>query len=154
MPLLSQSALLNDGDVKEKNADGLCNAFVPNRNQLLITIAHAHAQNIGAAAIVTGINQMGESGYPDCSDNFMGKLEEVSNIGSTKSIHLLAPVLNFTKAQIWKMAERLGVLDDIIEHTITCYEGDLKFNEWGFGCGECLACKCRKEGYIEAKLSR
>ena len=36
--------------------------------------------------------------------------------------------------------------------TNTCYNGIRIKNDWGWGCGECPACKLRKEGFEKYKL--
>mgnify|MGYP003332345875 CR=1 FL=1 len=43
---LVESALVSNGDVNATNNKGLPASFVPNRNQLFITLAHAFAQKI------------------------------------------------------------------------------------------------------------
>ena len=62
------------------------------------------------------------------------------------------------KAQTWQMAYALGqsqdpaqggqrLVDLIVEHSHTCYQGDRSHrHEWGYGCGECPACKLRAAG--------
>ena len=42
------------------------------------------------------------------------------------------------------MADRLGILDVIENHTLTCYNGIP-----GRGCGTCPACRLRNRGYDE-----
>ena len=56
------------------------------------------------------------------------------------------------------MAEELGgraLVDLIIDETVTCYEGDRSHRHaWGFGCGECDACKLRARGWESYAASR
>jgi 7-cyano-7-deazaguanine synthase len=56
------------------------------------------------------------------------------------------PLMWIDKAETWKMADDLGVLNIVKEETLTCYNGII-----GNGCGECPACKLRKNGYLEFK---
>ena len=59
------------------------------------------------------------------------------------------PLMWLDKAQTWKLSDDLGVLDFVREKTLTCYEGVI-----GDGCGECPACKLRKNGltlYLESR---
>ena len=56
------------------------------------------------------------------------------------------PLMWINKAETWKMADDLGVLEVIKEETLTCYNG-IK----GSGCGECPACILRMNGYLEFK---
>ena len=48
-----------------------------------------------------------------------------------------------TKAQTWVLADELGALDYVRQHTHTCYEGVEG------GCGECPSCKLRDKGLQE-----
>ena len=48
-----------------------------------------------------------------------------------------------TKAQTWALADELGALDYVRQHTHTCYEGVES------GCGECPSCKLRDKGLQE-----
>jgi 7-cyano-7-deazaguanine synthase len=55
------------------------------------------------------------------------------------------------KAASFALAHELGgeaFIDLLIEHTHTCYLGERsKRHPWGYGCGECPACKLRAEGF-------
>ena len=48
-----------------------------------------------------------------------------------------------TKAQTWALADELGALDYVRQHTHTCYEGVEG------GCGECPSCTLRDKGLQE-----
>lgn len=147
---LSNSAFVTNGEVNAKNNKGYSDAFVPNRNQLFITLAHTYAQMLGYDNIVTGISQEGESGFPDCRSSFVKILEANTNTGSNSNIKIHTPVMFRNKGEIFALAKDLGCLDIIIKETHTCYEGNRDIlHEWGYGCGRCLACKGRKKGYNE-----
>jgi 7-cyano-7-deazaguanine synthase len=51
------------------------------------------------------------------------------------------------KAEIFQMAQQMGVLNELIENTLSCYNGNETLHSWGRGCGECPACQLRKNGY-------
>ena len=51
------------------------------------------------------------------------------------------PLMWIDKAETWKLADELGVFDLVRNETLTCYNG-VK----GDGCGECPACKLRRQG--------
>ncbi|MEY4571384.1 MAG: Cellulophaga phage phiSM [Bacteroidota bacterium] len=147
---LVESALTSNGDVNEINAKGLPASFVPNRNQLFITLAHAYAQKINAQWLVTGVCQTDYSGYPDCRHNFIQEIEKASNLGSDSNISIQTPLMYLNKKETWALANELGCLKWVVELSHTCYNGNrLKFNDWGYGCGECPACELRKKGYYE-----
>lgn len=123
--------------------------FVPNRNQLFITLAHSMAIKLGASYLITGVSQVDYSGYPDCRREFMDSLEQTLNLGTLKDIKILTPLVQLNKAQTFQLAEDLGVLQEIVEGTHTCYNGIRDFHEWGYGCGKCPACELREKGYKE-----
>lgn len=143
-----ESALTSNGDVNEINEKGLPASFVPNRNQLFITLAHAYAQKINALWLVTGVCQTDYSGYPDCRQDFIDKIIEATNIGSDSDIEIKTPLMYLNKKDTWKLAKGVGCIDIVIEHSHTCYNGNReKLNNYGYGCGECPACKLRENGY-------
>jgi 7-cyano-7-deazaguanine synthase len=124
-------------------------SFVPNRNALFLTIAHAIAQEVGAGYLYTGVCQTDYSGYPDCRQAFVSMLEDTLNIGYETNIQIITPMMNVNKAETFAMAARLGVLHDVIELSHTCYNGNRDPHEWGAGCGHCPACTIRERGYHE-----
>lgn len=147
--LVTASALIGEGDVSELNDKGLPNSFVPNRNQVFITIAHQLAQKMRIRHIVGGMCQTDYSGYPDCRQQFINAIEYASNVGSDSKIKIHTPLMQFTKAETFALAEELGGLELIINSTLSCYEGDETLNEFGLGCGKCPACQLRKRGYSQ-----
>ncbi len=152
LPGLVTSALTGDGEVGLPHAykPGLPSSFVPNRNALFLTIAHAYAQEIGAEAIVTGVCQTDYSGYPDCRDIFVQQLNLALNIGYQTNIQFLAPLMWADKADTFALADELGFLSIVLESSHTCYNGNhTTAHPWGYGCGQCPACDLRAKGYWE-----
>lgn len=148
------SAMLSKGNISLLNKKLLPSSFVPNRNQLFITLAHMYAQKIEAQHLVTGVCQTDYSGYPDCREKFIEMIQVVTNMGSQSEIQIHTPLMHLTKAETFLMAEKLGVLQEVIELTHTCYEGNReKYNTWGYGCGVCPACLLREKGWKEYKES-
>ncbi len=151
---IGDSALLagNDDEVGKPhrlNKD-LPSSFVPNRNAFFLTVAHAYAQKIGAAVIVTGVCQTDYSGYPDCRLSFIREIESTLNSGSAASINILTPLMHLDKADTFKLADDLGCLDIVLNYSHTCYNGNHEDkHDWGYGCNDCPACKLRKAGYEE-----
>jgi len=147
---LVESALTSNGDVNEINEKGLPASFVPNRNQLFITLAHAYAQKISAQILITGVCQTDYSGYPDCRKDFIDLIQVTSNIGSASNIVIETPLMYLTKAQTFEMAQDYDCIDEVIEHSHTCYNGDrTQKHDWGYGCATCPACELRQKGYEE-----
>lgn len=152
---LNDSALI-DGSLDISSAHrtkpNLPASFVPNRNAIFFTLAHAYAQKIGIQNIIVGINQTDYSGYPDCRQNFIEALELSLNLGSESDIKFHYPLMHLTKGETFEMSEVEGVLDTVIDESHTCYNGDHNTkNEWGYGCGECPACILRAQGWEDYK---
>jgi 7-cyano-7-deazaguanine synthase len=154
LPDLVTSALTGDGEVGQPHAHkpGLPSSFVPNRNALFLTIAHAHAQEIGATVILTGVCQTDYSGYPDCRDEFVRSLAATLNVGYQTNIQIATPLMFLTKGQTFSLAEDVGFLQEVLDMSHTCYNGDHETkHEWGYGCGTCPACQLRAKGWEEYK---
>lgn len=159
----SKSALLHSGQqVGEKSllSDDLPASFVPNRNAMFLTMAHGYAQVVGANTVWTGVCQTDYSGYPDCRDQFVKRLEDALNTGYQTNIGIVTPLMYLTKAETFKLAQECGVLDLVIKESHTCYNGVRGVDdshrrfEWGHGCGECSACALRAKGWEEFKAMK
>jgi len=151
------SALTSKNDVNEQHEDNknLPASFVPNRNAMFITIAHALAQKIKADVLITGVCETDYSGYPDCRLVFVRSIERSLNSGADVSIKIKTPLMRLNKTQIWQLSKDVGIINDVIELSHTCYNGirDKKFT-WGYGCDNCPACKLRKQGFIQFNEQR
>ena len=130
---------------------GLPNTFVPGRNLLFLTLAAALAYRRGLEVIVTGVCETDFSGYPDCRDDTMKAMQLALSLGMDKRFLIETPLMWIDKAATWQLAHRLGgqvLVDLIVEHTHTCYQGDrVHRHAWGYGCGLCPACDLRARGY-------
>ena len=148
---LVESALTSNGDVNKINDKGLPASFVPNRNQLFITLAHAYAQKIKAKILIGGMCETDYSGYPDCRREFIDAIELATNIGSDENIKIETPLMYLDKAETFKLANKTGYLKEVVELSHTCYNGVREeLHSWGYGCGNCPACELREKGYNEA----
>ena len=129
-------------------AEGLPNTFVPGRNLLFLTCAAALAYRRGLRRIVGGMCETDFSGYPDCRDDTIKAMQLALNLGLQRRFVLETPLMWLDKAQTWAMAARLGILEETIELTHTCYLGDRTLrHDWGYGCGACPACDLRRIGW-------
>lgn len=126
---------------EEKPAGGPPNTFVPGRNLFFLSIAAVYARERGIRHLVTGVSQTDFSGYPDCRDSFIRSLNVTLNLAMEEQFVIHTPLMWLDKCQTWELADRLGVLDLIRHHTLTCYNGIP-----GDGCGHCPACHLRSEG--------
>lgn len=134
--------------------NGLPSTFVPGRNLIFLGLVGAYAAQHGFNTIVTGICWADEAGYPDCRPEFRDRFEDAINAAlgfdtdDENRIMVKAPLLFRDKAATWGLAMDLGVFDDIIHLTHTCYEGQRDIlHPWGYGCGDCPACVERRSGF-------
>lgn len=129
----------------------LPSTYVPNRNALFLTLAHAYAQKISSSHIALGVASDDHTSYPDCRLEFISALERALNLGANSQIKFHTPLLNMDKATEFAIADELGQLELILESTHTCYEGVREMNSWGAGCGRCGACILRESAFLEFK---
>jgi queuosine biosynthesis protein QueC len=150
---MAESTLLNAGDHNNTHsqADNLPASFVPNRNGIFLTIVsnHAFRNNEQRINLVTGVCETDYSGYPDCRDHYIKAKALELSLGLDRPVTIYTPLMWKTKAQTFEMADRAGKLKELIELTLTCYNGEEILHDWGRGCSECPACKLRKKGYEE-----
>ena len=120
------------------------NTLVVGRNGLMARIAAIHAEELGASYIYMGIIEVEacNSGYRDCTRHYMNLMENILRIDlNDPQFEIRTPLCFMTKKETMELAKTLGVLDYLLEETITCYEGIR-----GLGCKVCPACKLRNEG--------
>jgi len=120
--------------------------YVPARNTVLLSLALAWAETIGAQDIFVGVNVLDASGYPDCRPAFVRAFEALAQVATRAggfTIH--APLIELTKADIVKLGISLGI-DYAITHSCYAPVGDA-------ACGRCDACQLRRKGFVEAGIS-
>ncbi len=135
---LTDNSIIMD---EKKPVDGPPNTFVPGRNLFFLSIAAVFAREHGISHLVTGVSETDFSGYPDCRDAFIKSLNVSLNLSMDEQFVIHTPLMWIDKAQTWALADELGVFDLVRTKTLTCYNGII-----GKGCGECPACKLRREG--------
>lgn len=153
LKLMKSSALVNHGDPSQAHSylEGVPASFVPARNALFLTMAWGIGMEMGASYIYTGVCQTDFSGYPDCRDEFIQTLNEALIIGYDTTIGIRTPLMFLDKADTFELARRVGIYDDVIKLSHTCYNGNREPFEWGAGCGTCPSCKLRMKGFEEFK---
>lgn len=132
---------------------GLPNTFVPARNLLFFTYAAAVAYRRDASVLVGGMCETDFSGYPDCRDNTLKSLQVALSLGLDAPLVIETPLMWLDKGETWELAHQLGgdaLVELIRTETHTCYMGvrDV-LHDWGYGCGECPACRLRARGWQE-----
>jgi len=129
---------------------GIPITYVPARNTIMLSIAMAWAEVLGARHIYVGVNAVDYSGYPDCRPAFIEAFETMANLATNAGVegHRLtihAPLIDLSKAQIIQRGTELGVDYGL---TVSCYQAD----DDGRACGLCDACRLRRAGFEAAGL--
>jgi 7-cyano-7-deazaguanine synthase len=121
--------------------------YVPARNTVMLSLALAHAEVIGAEQIFVGVNAIDYSGYPDCRPAFLRAFERLAKVATRagvegRPLRIRAPLLRLSKAGIVRLGTKLGVP---YRMTLSCYDPIR-----GRACGRCDACRLRRKGFAEA----
>jgi 7-cyano-7-deazaguanine synthase len=145
------SALTDDIDVPETGTTGIPVTYVPARNTIMLSLALAYAEVLGADDIFIGVNAVDYSGYPDCRPEFIAAYQDMARLatkaaveGHSMTIH--TPLIYLTKAEIIQKGTELGV-DYAL--TVSCYQADGE----GRACGVCDSCRIRREGFTAAGVA-
>jgi len=118
--------------------------YVPARNTVLLAVALAWAEALGARDLFLGINVLDASGYPDCRPEFVSAFEALAQVATRASrFKVHAPLIAWTKAEIIRHGLALGV-DYGLTHS--CYDPAPD----DAACGRCDACALRRKGFVEA----
>jgi 7-cyano-7-deazaguanine synthase len=146
------SALTAEIDVPKHNStdeidDTIPVTYVPARNTVLLSLAMAFAETIGASDIFIGVNAIDFSGYPDCRPAFVKAFNELASVATRagvggKPTQVHAPLLDLKKSEIIALGLEHGVDYGI---TISCYDPAKD----GRPCGSCDACLLRAQGFRE-----
>ncbi len=144
------SALTDDIDVPEAETRGIPVTYVPARNTIMLSLALAYAEVLGADDIFIGVNAVDYSGYPDCRPEYIEAYQAMARLatkagveGGSMTIH--TPLVDLTKAEIIQLGASLGVDYSL---TVSCYQADGE----GRACGVCDSCRIRKEGFEASGL--
>jgi 7-cyano-7-deazaguanine synthase len=153
---ISNTSLTRDVEITMGD-DGIPNTFVPGRNLIFLTFAAAVAYRRGLKHIVGGMCETDFSGYPDCRDDTIKAMQLALNLGMDRRFVLHTPLMWIDKMDTWELANELGgeeLVEIVCTETHTCYLGDRgTLHEWGYGCGECPACKLRADGFDKWRAS-
>ncbi len=140
----AQIAVPKDRSLAEIGAPGdVPSTYVPARNTVLLSLALAWAETLGAEQIFVGVNVLDASGYPDCRPEFIRAFEALAQVATRAGgFSIQAPLIELTKAQIIELGRSLGV-DYAMTHS--CYDPQADL-----ACGRCDACVLRRKGFSEA----
>lgn len=107
--------------------------YVPFRNGLFLSSAASIALSHGCEKILYGAHADDAAGaaYPDCSLPFVTAMDQAIREGTGGQLHLEAPFVSVSKAEVVKTGLALGVPYEL---TWSCYEGGEA------PCGKCGTC--------------
>jgi 7-cyano-7-deazaguanine synthase len=141
---VTTNALMSADLEMKRLEDGTPSTLVTGRNGLMARVAGIHANELKARCIYIGIIEVesANSGYRDCTRDYMERMQEILRIDfGDPTFEIRTPVVFMDKEQTMEFGHEMGVLEYLLDVTITCYDG-MKHR----GCGECLACGLRNEG--------
>lgn len=107
--------------------------YVPFRNGLFLSSAASMALSLGCSVLYYGAHHDDWAGnaYPDCSQEFVDAMNRAIMEGTGGELHMEAPFVQWSKADIVRKGLELGVPYEL---TWSCYEGGEK------PCGVCGTC--------------
>ena len=124
-----------------KKTDGKpVSTYVPFRNGLFLSSAASIALSKGCEVIYYGAHSDDAAGNasPDCSEAFNKAMNDAIFLGSGNQLHIEAPFVRLTKADVVKIGLELGVPYEL---TWSCYEGGET------PCGVCGTCRDRAAAF-------
>ena len=104
-------------------------AYTPGRNTLFVLTAAAYACQVGADTISIGLLNEETSLFPDQTSKFVVEMERMLRLAVARDIRVTAPLSEFFKKDVIKLAESKG-----ITATYSCHFGAEE------PCGACIAC--------------
>lgn len=136
--------------VPEAPSAGIPVTYVPARNTIMLSLALAWAEVLGAQDIFIGVNALDYSGYPDCRQEYVEAFERMANLATKSAVEgqavkIHAPLIDLDKVGIIGRGHALG-LDYAM--TVSCYQADGE----GRACGVCDSCRFRRLGFAAAGL--
>lgn len=143
--IVTSSSLTNNDIDVAKTKDVLGDAqtvnYVPFRNMMMLSIACAYAESVGARSVYHGSALVdSQAGYWDGSKEFLDSINNLASLNRKQKIKIHAPLLHLSKKEIIKNGIDNGV---DFSSTWTCYEGKEE------ACGYCTACSSRIQGFLQ-----
>lgn len=134
IPKESYAEQLEQADTK------LVSTYVPFRNGLFLSSAASMALSLECSVLYYGAHHDDWAGnaYPDCSREFVAAMNKAIREGTGGELHMEAPFVEWSKADIVKKGLELNVPYEL---TWSCYEGGDK------PCGVCATCIDRKRAF-------
>jgi len=137
LPALESSQL----DDPELTNDSAKRVWVPNRNGVFLNIAAGFADSMGFTHIVFGANREEAVTFPDNSNTFIEKINASFEYSTLVKPKVIAPLINFTKANTVKVALEKRIPLKLLR---SCYTDE------EIHCGKCESCLRLKRAFEQA----
>lgn len=124
--------------------DGSGTVVVPGRNLLMIAVATSFAMASGAETVALATHAGDHALFPDCRPGFLDAASAAIMVASERRVRLMRPYVHLGKLDIVRRGMGLGVP---FERTWSCYLGGTE------PCGDCLACRERREAMLLAGVT-
>jgi 7-cyano-7-deazaguanine synthase len=124
--------------------DSMQQTTVPNRNMILLSIASGWAISNDCQAVAFGAHSGEYTPYPDCRPEFAEAMDKAAQLCDWKPLRILAPFVEWTKADIVRRGAELGVPFDL---TWSCYVGGDRH------CGRCGTCLDRQNAFQQSGVN-
>lgn len=131
LPTLHGSMLTGDGG----------DVVVPNRNMIMLAMAGSVAMREKAEQVAIACHAGDYALFPDCRVPFLDAASQALMAATDRRVRILRPYVYMSKIEVVRRGMTLGVP---FERTWSCYEGGVE------PCGECLACRERRQALAVA----
>lgn len=132
--------LQSGGDIPEGHYEDstMKLTVVPCRNMIFASILAGLADSLDISTVALGVHAGDHAIYPDCRPAFVASLWHTLMYATDNRVHVEAPFLHETKAQVVARGLKLGVPYNF---TRTCYKAQEE------ACGLCGSCQERLEAF-------
>ncbi len=144
--LTTPGAKIPEGDEVSLDDYATPPTWVYCRNTVLLSMASAYAEYLGADSIYVGFNAEEAQSYPDNRPEFVERfnmLLERAVASFSRPPQVVAPLLALRKNEIVRLGVKIGAP---LELTWSCYLNGPAH------CGICESCQHRRRGFLEAGL--
>ncbi|HOK57571.1 MAG TPA: 7-cyano-7-deazaguanine synthase QueC [Methanothrix sp.] len=142
--LTTQGARIPTGAEVSLDSDSTPPTWVYCRNTVLLSMAAAYAEYLGAESIYVGFNAEEAMSYPDNRREFVERfnaLLERAVASFSRPPKVVAPLVDMRKREIVRLGAEIKAP---LELTWSCYlDGEIH-------CGTCESCQHRRRGFMEA----